>query len=87
MSNLAACPHCGARRQVHSGRPSNPLCRGCRAKSKAAKTTTRRQPTLPEWRQLATDAEVRAGWAAWSRGVRNPLTVAMADEWRKRVGT
>ena len=50
----------------------------------AATPTRRRLPTLPEWRQLATDAEVRAGAAAWKRGIRNPLTEALADEQRVR---
>ena len=61
--------------------PRRTLCADCfRAR------LNRRLPTLTEWRQLATDAEVRAGAAAWARGVRDPLTAAMADEHRARVG-
>ena len=76
-----ACP-CGHRWTIHTGRPVHVLCKACRKALKDAPAVppVLRQPTLQEWRQLATDHEVRAGRAAWARGIRNKLTVAMAAE-------
>lgn len=80
MSRYAYCA-CGRRWSVHSHRASYAtVCRTCRQFA----APPRRQPTLGEWRELATDREVAAGAAAYARGVRNPLTAAMRDEHRAR---
>ena len=94
MSRLKAC-RCGRRWYANPRREASALCIVCRRAEKAAARVAalvaaiprRRLPTLTEWRQLATDNEVRAGAAAWARGVRDPLTAAMADEHQARVGT
>ena len=87
MSRLKACP-CGRHWHVNRTRPTFDTCATCRREARAVAAAPRhRLPTLAEWRQLATDNEVRAGHAAWARGVRDPLTAAMADEHRARVRT
>lgn len=84
MSRQATC-QCGRKWYV-SGEQRFDLCRPCRRDGVKVVETHRRLrlPTLEEWREVATDAEVMAGRAAWERGIRTPLTAAMVAEHRAR---
>ena len=84
MSRRATCP-CG-RQWYISGEQRYVMCRPCRRDGVKAPVRARRLrlPTLDEWCEVATDAEVRAGSEAWVRGIRTPLTTALLCERRMR---
>jgi hypothetical protein len=84
MSRLTVCP-CGRRWKRGDPTSTERTCRPCRNAIARGDGPKLRLPTMREWRQLATDDEVRAGHADWVRGVRNPLTAAMRDEHGKRA--